>query len=447
MTVAEVARKNSVNKSSIRTIGQNKEKIRKSIESSVRESSKFVTYSRKGPIEKVENALALWIEDQTQKRVAVSSVIIRDKATKLHDNFLKNESSSSNSELKPFVASKRWFDKFKNWHSLHSLKLMGESASADHEAAKLYPDRLMRIIEDGCYLPQQVFNADETGLFWKKMPSRTFISKIQMNLEILLPNRYWFIIDNAPGHPANRLQSLNENVKIEFLPPNTTSLIQPLDQGIIAAFKAYYTRITFKKLLDRLESDLKLTLTQCWKNYNIGNCIDNIEESCRELKKSTLNGCWRKIWPTVVTSEKGNDNDVNLHTNDIQATVTLGRLLPGVGFSDLQLSDIEELLESHNSELTVEELGDLVTNNNQESSDSDDNKENTLPAELSLKTVNQCLKMGEELTDFLIENDLTPRSLKSQREILNALAPYKSLQQRLQNETKQSKITDFLSKK
>nr|XP_022909165.1 tigger transposable element-derived protein 1-like [Onthophagus taurus] len=426
MTVAEVARKNSVNESSIRTIRQNKENIRKSIESSVRESSKFVTYSRKGPIEKVENALGLWIEDQTQKRVALSSVIIGDKATKLYDNFLKNKSSSSNSELKPFVASKGWFDKFKNWHSLHSLKLMGESASADHEAAKLYPDRLMRIIEDGCYLPQQVFNADETGLFWKKMPSRTFISKNEKTapgfkmakdrLTLLLcsnasgdfitkpllvykslnpralknkdkrklpvfwrsNSRAWvtgdifvdwlqncfipevenylkrnnisfkvlLLIDNAPGHPANRLQSLNENVKIEFLPPNTTSLIQPLDQGIIAAFKAYYTRITFKKLLDSLESDSKLTLTQCWKNYNIGNCIDNIEESRRELKKSTLNGCWRKIWPTVVASEKDNDNDVNLHTNDIQATVTLGRLLPGVGFSDLQLSDIEELLDT-----------------------------------------------------------------------------------------------------
>jgi len=25
--------------------------------------------------------------------------------------------------------------------------------------------------------PEQVFNADETGLFWKRMPSRTFLSK------------------------------------------------------------------------------------------------------------------------------------------------------------------------------------------------------------------------------------------------------------------------------
>lgn len=42
MTVAAVARKNGVNESSIRTIRQNKEKIRKSIETSTRESSKFV---------------------------------------------------------------------------------------------------------------------------------------------------------------------------------------------------------------------------------------------------------------------------------------------------------------------------------------------------------------------------------------------------------------------
>ena len=27
------------------------------------------------------------------------------------------------------------------------------------------------------YLPEQVFNNDETGLFWKKMPTRTFISQ------------------------------------------------------------------------------------------------------------------------------------------------------------------------------------------------------------------------------------------------------------------------------
>ena len=44
------------------------------------------------------------------------------------------------------------------------------------------------------------------------------------------------ILDNAPGHPKD----LNHpNVEIVFLPPNTMSIIQPLDQGIISTFKAF----------------------------------------------------------------------------------------------------------------------------------------------------------------------------------------------------------------
>ncbi|GFX55915.1 tigger transposable element-derived protein 1 [Trichonephila clavipes] len=50
-----------------------------------------------------------------------------------------------------------------------------EVASADEEAARKYPEKLAKIIKDGEYCAHQVFNADETGLFWKKkMPTRTF---------------------------------------------------------------------------------------------------------------------------------------------------------------------------------------------------------------------------------------------------------------------------------
>ena len=50
-------------------------------------------------------------------------------------------------------------------------KLTGEHASADHEAAETFPAQLTQLIEDNGYVPEQVFNADETGLFWgKKCP-------------------------------------------------------------------------------------------------------------------------------------------------------------------------------------------------------------------------------------------------------------------------------------
>ena len=34
-----------------------------------------------------------------------------------------------------------------------------------------------KFIKEEDYLPQQVFNCDETGLFWKKMPRRTYITQ------------------------------------------------------------------------------------------------------------------------------------------------------------------------------------------------------------------------------------------------------------------------------
>ena len=45
----------------------------------------------------------------------------------------------------------------------------------------------------------------------------------------------WFL-DNAPSHPKQTLQ----NVKLQILPANTTSVCQPMDQGIIQAMKRKY---------------------------------------------------------------------------------------------------------------------------------------------------------------------------------------------------------------
>jgi hypothetical protein len=43
------------------------------------------------------------------------------------------------------------------------------------------------------------------------------------------------ILDNTPSHPPT-VSEQSPNTKVIFLLPNTTSLLQPLDQGVIAAF-------------------------------------------------------------------------------------------------------------------------------------------------------------------------------------------------------------------
>ena len=37
-------------------------------------------------------------------------------------------------------------------------------------AVREFPEMLQEIIDEGAYLPKQVFNVDDTGLYWKRMP-------------------------------------------------------------------------------------------------------------------------------------------------------------------------------------------------------------------------------------------------------------------------------------
>ncbi|CAM5178121.1 unnamed protein product [Eretmochelys imbricata] len=81
------------------------------------------------------------------------------------------------SEEKEFKASHSWLNRFRNRFNLRNVQTPGEAASANEEAAKAYPEQLKKIPEAKGYLPEHVLNADETGLFWKKMPNHTYFSK------------------------------------------------------------------------------------------------------------------------------------------------------------------------------------------------------------------------------------------------------------------------------
>ena len=72
-----------------------------------------------------------------------------------------------------------------------------------------------------------------------------FVPQVERSLtEQNLVFKVLLLVDNAPGHPGD-LKVAHPNVEVIFLPPNTTSLIQPLNQEVISTFKTYYTRRTF----------------------------------------------------------------------------------------------------------------------------------------------------------------------------------------------------------
>ncbi|GFQ71037.1 tigger transposable element-derived protein 1 [Trichonephila clavata] len=187
----------------------------------------------------MERLLAIWIKDRQVKGDVTTQDIICHKAKIIYEDLKKNiPGSSSNQDNKEdFKASRGWFFRFKKRYGIHSVNMHGEAGSADKKEAEKFSINFQKFIMDEGYCPQQVFNADETGLFWKRMPSRTFITKEEKKLpghkamkdrltlmissnasETSRSNLYWFI--------TLKIQEFLR--KITLLSPNCPSIGSPI---------------------------------------------------------------------------------------------------------------------------------------------------------------------------------------------------------------------------
>ena len=99
------------------------------------------------------------------------------------------------------------------------------------------------------------------------------------------------LLDNAGCHPHD-LQGKYSNIKLLFLPPNTTSELQPLDLGIIQNFKVFYKSLFLRYVLERIE-DCE-TVTDVVKSVNILMAIRWVSEEWKEVKPDTTKKCFRK---------------------------------------------------------------------------------------------------------------------------------------------------------
>ena len=117
------------------------------------------------------------------------------------------------------------------------------------------------------------------------------------NSRMLKENRNVILfLDNATSHPHLELS----NVKIVFSPPNTTSNLQPMDQGIIQNFKVKYRKLLLTKLVGAISNCNNVT--EIKKSITILDALYWIESAVASI--SCVLNCFRKAgFPINIITE------------------------------------------------------------------------------------------------------------------------------------------------
>ncbi|CAG8767248.1 21022_t:CDS:2, partial [Rhizophagus irregularis] len=109
----------------------------------------------------LEDALGLWVDNALNTKQDIDGNILKMKASYFAEQF----------SIEDFHHSEGWLGGFKKRHSLCQFKKQGEAESAP-SAESIERDRLALQQFLTTYNPEDIWNGDETGLFWKMEPSR-----------------------------------------------------------------------------------------------------------------------------------------------------------------------------------------------------------------------------------------------------------------------------------
>ena len=82
--------------------------------------------------------------------------------------------------------------------------------------------------------------------------------------------------------------------------------------------------------------------------------ISNISAASSEVSKSCMNGIWPKLWPDCIPDSQDHDTTLASITENVT------EIAKEIGLDDVEVGDINELLESHGEELSMEYLEQLA---------------------------------------------------------------------------------------
>ncbi|XP_037820481.1 tigger transposable element-derived protein 6-like [Lucilia sericata] len=385
------------------------------------EKSKTVNGStkrdRSGACAKVEKALLFWFNQIRESGAVISRNMLLEKS--------KQFAVEMNEDFSP---THGWLHRWQKRVGITLKKIHGEGASADNDAANAFCESVLPDLISK-YQPSEIFNADESGIFYKALPKSTLTKKgdqkrgFKNSKELLtllficnatgdykkaivigksknprcfrnksLPLKYYsqnkawmtqslwqeilcslddemgkqgrkiiLFVDNAACHKTS---AVFQNIDLQFLPANTTSIIQPLDQGIIHCFKCYYRQNLLRKQISAVENGK--TIADFMKSFSIFNAMHVIQNSWWLVKPTTINNCFKKskIFPSTEPTELEHEVclDVEQESADFENYVRCDDNIPCYG----QLTDqeiINEICQELTSDNSSDEENEDVVNN------------------------------------------------------------------------------------
>ncbi|XP_025832024.1 tigger transposable element-derived protein 4-like [Agrilus planipennis] len=153
----DVVRRTGISQSTVATIWKDRKKW---LDAGIEMGTKKKI--RKPQYDDLDRAILQWFKQQRNNHIPLSGPVIKAKA-----EFYATELGIAN-----FKASEGWLSKWKQRHNINYGQISGEARDVDKNITddwlqKVWPGMTAR------YSPEDIFNADETGLFYKMTPNKT----------------------------------------------------------------------------------------------------------------------------------------------------------------------------------------------------------------------------------------------------------------------------------
>ena len=231
-------------------------------------------------------------------------------------------------------------------------------------------------------------------------------------------------LDNAPCHPNALIDSFS-NIKMAFLPKNTTSRTQPLDAGIIKLWKVKTKRKLLRYVCSKIDG--QKTASDIVKSVNLLMAIQWGKQAWDEINQDTIAKCFNKVGlvPDANIIE-GDDDDDAFEGEDMLSLEELCKKLGEESSAAKEFVNADEDLLSCTEPIDTDKpswredvrndiLEDTISDPDEPSSKSsrnvdqeicyDDEGVDSLLKEPTVKSVTHALQMTEELSEFANSHD------------------------------------------